>query len=281
MITNNDISILNDANNQTVSNIKNLQSTEMELFLALEKGVGQKTLGLNDQNSIVQKINEISQMRINLYKTLNGQSGFYSDNITSSIGTLQQQKQSLYIVENELNEAKRRLALIEEDKNNKSRLIQINTYYGDRYGDYSEMMKTIVLVCLPIILLAYLAKLGFLPQRLYTMLLIILVVIIVIYMFWKVVYLYFHDNMNYQEYNWSANTAGYPKYNSSEPSINPWSSKPSACVGEKCCMCGSSFDSTLNRCVPNSMSSCPLYVSSKPTSSEPSLLSNLYDNLTL
>ncbi len=73
----------------------------------------------NDQNSIVKKINEISQIRINLYKNLNGQTGFYSDNITSSMGTLQQQKQSLYIVESELNEAKRRLALIEEDKNNK------------------------------------------------------------------------------------------------------------------------------------------------------------------
>jgi hypothetical protein len=292
MITNNDISNLSEANNQTVSNIKNLQTTEMELFVALEKGIAQKTLALNDQNSIVKKINEISQIRINLYKNLNGQTGFYSDNITSSMGTLQQQKQSLYIVESELNEAKRRLALIEEDKNNKSRLIEINTYYGDRYGDYSEMMKTIVIVCLPVILLAYLAKLGFLPTSLYIMLLVILVVIIVIYMFWKVAYLYYHDNMNYQEYNWSVTTSKYPKYNdSSSPSINPWSSTPSTCVGEKCCMCGSSFDSTLNRCVPNSMSSCPLYESSQPTSSSPissspissspSLLSNLYDNLTL
>jgi len=282
MITNNDISNLNQSNDQTVSNIKNLQQAEMELFVNLERGIAEKSISLSDQKSIVQKINEISQMRINLYKNLNGQTGFYSDNITSSMGTLQQQKQTLYIVENELNEAKRRLAIIEEDKNNKLRLIEINTYYGDRYGDYAEMMKTIVFVCLPIILLAYLSKLGFLPPQIYNILLIILIVFIVIYMFWKVFYLNFHDNMNYQEYNWAVNTAKYPKYTeTSGVSINPWSSTPSTCVGETCCVCGSSFDSTLNRCVPNSMSSCPLYVSSQPSSSSPSLLSNLYDNLTL
>lgn len=286
MITNNDITVLNQSNDQTVSNIKNLQNTEMELFINLEKGIAEKTLSVSQQNLIVTKINEISQMRINLYKNLNGQTGFYSDNITSSMGTLQQQKQTLYIVENELNEAKRRLAIIEEDKNNKLRLIEINTYYGDRYGDYAEMMKTIVFVCLPVILLAYLYKLGFLPARIYSILLILLIIYIVFYMFSKIVYLYYHDNMNYQEYNWSVNTGKYPKYNSSTPSVNPWSAKPSTCVGEACCLCGSSFDSTLNRCVPNSMSSCPLYVSSQPTtsspsSSSPSLLSNLYDNLTL
>jgi hypothetical protein len=146
MITNNDISILNESNNQTVSNIKNLQEAELQLFVNLEKGIADKSISLDNQKSIIQKINEISQMRINLYKNLNGQTGFYSDNITSSMGTLQQQKQTLYIVENELNEAKRRLVLIEEDKNNKLRLVEINTYYGDRYSDYAEMMKTIVMI---------------------------------------------------------------------------------------------------------------------------------------
>ena len=282
MITNNDISNLNQSNYQTVSNIKNLQNAEMELFVNLERGIAEKSLSLPDQNLIVQKINEISQLRINLYKNLNGQTGFYSDNITSSMGTLQQQKQTLYILENELNESKRRLDIIQQDKNHKLRLIEINTYYGDRYGDYAEMMKTIVFVCLPIILLAYLSKSGILPVQNYTILLINLILFIVFFMFWKVFYLNFHDNMNYQAYNWAVNTAKYPKYKeNSTPSVNPWSAKPSTCVGETCCLCGSSFDSTLNRCVPNSMSSCPLYVSSKPTNTAPSVLASVYDGLTM
>ena len=285
MITNKDISDLSESNDQTVSNIKNLQQTEMDLFVNLEKGVANKLLTLDQQKIVIQKINEISQLRINLYKNLNGQTEFYADNITSSVGTLQQQKQALYIVEKELNEAKRRLALIEEDKNNKLRLIEINTYYGDRYTDYAEMMKTLVFVCIPIIILAYLSKLGFLPTPIYYTLLILFIVFIVIYMFWKFYYLNFHDNMNYQEYNWTANTIKYPKLDtSSVPSVNPWSSKPSTCVGENCCLCGSTYNTQLNRCVPNSMSSCPLYTSSLPlpsTSSSPFLLSNIYETVTL
>lgn len=286
MIANNDVSIMNDSNTQTMANINNLQKAEAELFVNLERGISDKSISLEQQKTIVQKINEISQMRVNLYKNLNGQTGFYADNITNSIGTLQQQKQAIYITENELNESKRRLALIEDDKNNKMRLIEINTYYADRYGDYAEMMKTIVIVCIPLILLAYLSKLGLLPTGLYMLLLILVVVFIVIYMFWKIYYLNIHDNMNYQEYNWGVNTSKYPKLDgSSAASVNPWSSKPATCSGASCCLCGSTFDSNLNRCVPNSMSSCPLNVSpaaSTSTSSPASLLSSIYSyNLTI
>jgi len=284
MIANNDVSIMNDSNTQTMANINTLQQSEMELFVNLEKGVADESISVDQQKAIVQKINEISQMRVNLYKNLNGQTGFYGDNITSSIGTLQQQKQAIYITENELNEAKRRLSLIEDDKNNKMRLVEINTYYADRYGDYAEMMKTIVFVCIPLIILAYLSKLGFLPFRVYSLLLVLTIIFIVFYLFWKIYYLYLHDNMNYQEYNWGANTSKYPKLDSSAPSVNPWSSKPAMCIGPSCCLCGSTFDSVLNRCVPNSMSSCPLMVSpesSTPTSSPASSLSGIYTyNLT-
>lgn len=282
MISNNDISILNQSNNQVISNIKQLQATEMELFNSLEKGLANNTLSLSQEKSIVGKINEISQIRVNLYKNLNGQTSFYTDNITSSVGTMKQQEQAIYIVENELNEAKRRLALIEEDKNNKLRLVEINTYYGDRYADYAEMMKTIVIVCIPIIVLAYLAKLGFLPPSIYNILLIISVVFIAIYMGWKILYLNFHDEMNYQEYNWTVNTSKYPILDTtSTTSSSPWSSSPTTCIGQDCCLCGSTYDATLNRCVPNSMSSCPLYTSPAlaNTSSAPSPILETYRNL--
>lgn len=282
MITNNDVENLGISNDQTIANIKDLQSKEIDMFTDLQQGIANNSLTIDEENSIVQQINDMSQIRINLYKNLNGQTGFYSDNITSSMGTMLQQEQALYIVENELNEAKRRLDLIEEDRNNKSRLVQINTYYGDRYTDYADMMKTIVLVCLPIIVLAYVSKLGFIPSYIYNILLIILVVFIVIYMWSKISYLNMHDNMNYQAYNWNVNTSKYPKLNTSSTpggsttSFNPWSAKPAdTCVGPECCVCGSSYDYVLNRCIPTE-EGCSLYASpaEASTADEPSLMSS-------
>jgi len=70
MIANNDVSIMNDSNTQTMANINTLQQSEMELFVNLEKGVADESISVDQQKAIVQKINEISQMRVNLYKNL-------------------------------------------------------------------------------------------------------------------------------------------------------------------------------------------------------------------
>ena len=54
------------------------------------------------------------------------------------------------IVEKELNASKKRLKVLEEEKNNKISLVEINDYYGQQYAEHSELMKTIVIMLIPI-----------------------------------------------------------------------------------------------------------------------------------
>ena len=54
-------------------------------------------------------MNQLSNMRINLYQTLSGVNSYYQNALSSSQGTLKEQTAAIYIVENELNTAKRRL----------------------------------------------------------------------------------------------------------------------------------------------------------------------------
>ena len=68
-------------------------------------------------------------MRVNLYQTLSGVNGFFQTALSSSIGTLQEQTTAIAIVENELNQSKKRLEVLEIEKNNKVRLVEINDYY--------------------------------------------------------------------------------------------------------------------------------------------------------
>ena len=258
MVYSNNVSRLQTSNSQSLANIRNLQQIELNLFSSLEQGIANVTLTPVQQAQLVGKINEISQMRINLYANMKNMSGFYVGNLGDSVNILSQQKETIAIVENELNEAKKRLEAIQQQRNNNLRLVEINTYYGQRYNDQSSMMKWIILICIPVILLALLNKYGILPTRIYAVLLGIILALSIIFLSWKFIYLISHDNMNYQEYTWNVNTDKYPPINTDIPNgiTNPWDMKIGlTCIGQDCCPTGLTYNSTANQCLPNSSSS--------------------------
>jgi hypothetical protein len=258
MVYSNNVSELQTSNNQSLTDIQNLQQIELNLFTNLEQGIANGTLTPAQQTQMVNKINEISQMRINLYSNMSNMSGFYADNLSASVNILGQQKQTITIVEKELNEAKQRLKAVQQQKNNNLRLVEINTYYGQRYNDHASMMKWIILICVPIILLAFLNKNGILPTGIYSALLVVILVVSLIFLWWKFIYLISHDNMNYQEYTWTANTASYPTINTDNPDglSNPWTMNVGlGCIGQACCSTGTTYSSSANQCLPSSSSS--------------------------
>ena len=239
-------------NEQILSDIQSLQKMEQQLFNNLETNTN---LTSQQQQQIVEKMNQLSNMRINLYQTLSGVNNFFQNALSSSIGTLREQTVAIGIVENELNRAKKRLDLLEYEKNNKIRLVEINDYYGDKYAEHSQLMKIIIFTLIPVIILAILNNKGILPNTFYYVLLII-ITIIGAYFFWrKIASILMRDNMNYQEYNWNFNSNNAPS--GSPSSTDPWLSlnMPGTCVGQYCCSDGQTWDSSLNQC--GSFHPCP------------------------
>ena len=116
-------------NEQILNDIQSLQQMEQNLFNSLETN---PNLSFQQQQQIVEKMNQLSNMRINLYQTLNGVNNFFQNALQSSVGTLKEQTIAISIVESELNESKKQLQLLENDKNDKIRLVEINNYYGDK-----------------------------------------------------------------------------------------------------------------------------------------------------
>ena len=136
-------------NNQEILNdIQSLQGIEQNLFNSLEN----PNLTSEEQESTINKINRISEMRINLYKTLTGVNSFFQQALTSSRGTLTEQTAAIGVIEDELNQAKKRLRELEQEKNNKIRLVEINNYYSQQYEEYSNLMKLVIFILIPIIL---------------------------------------------------------------------------------------------------------------------------------
>ena len=215
-----------DENNQQILNdIQSLQNIEQSLFTSLENN---PSLSLEDQQEIIGKISDISNMRINLYHTLNDVNGFFHSALSNSQGTLQEQSVAIGIVEKELNEAKNKLNLLEQEKNNKIRLIEINNFYGDKYAEQTNLIKLLGYILGSILFLSFLHQRNLLPQSVFIGLVIIIAIIGSYYLILQAVSLWNRDNMNFQEYNWYFDAASAP-----DPSGNatdPWASTKSVSI---------------------------------------------------
>lgn len=243
-----------ERNEQTLTDIQGLQSIEKELFNQLNSGLDNGTLTPEKKNDIITKINEISQMRINLYKNLNSVSSFYSSNVASSNAVLAEQTLAVGIIEQELNQSKKRLSQLEDDSNQQMRMVQINTYYGDKYSTSVDILKSILLFCIPILFITVLFRAEFIPNSIYSIILVVFVVWGAIYVGRKIIDASFRDNMNYQEYAWEFDKSSAPANNmtfSTQGNTDPWAATSSiTCLGSSCCYDGTTYMESLNQCVP-------------------------------
>ena len=249
-----DLPNIQENNEQILNDIQSLQQMEQQLFSSLESS---PNLSAEQQEKLVEKMNQLSNMRVNLYQTLGGVNNYFQNALNTSVGSLREQAVAIEIVEGELNRAKLRLQALEEEKNNKLRLVEINNYFGDKYAEHSQLMKVVIFTLIPIIIFASLNKSGILPNVVYYAL-VALVSIIGAYFFWtRFASIIMRDNMNYQEYDWYFDPNAAPTGSTS--STDPWvtttttsTGNSAICVGDACCSSGQVWDASLNVCVGDS-----------------------------
>ena len=152
-----------------------------------------------------------------------------------------------------MNDSKRRLNLLEADKIDKLRLVEINTYYGKQYDAHKQIMKIVVIICIPVLILTILASKEIIPSRLNVLLSGIIIIIGAFIIGAKVIDLSNRDNMNYDEYNWYFNKDDAPTNSSESSGSDPWATPTITCVGAECCYDNSTYDSVQNICVPTAV----------------------------
>ena len=236
-------------NTQTMTDIQDLQTIETELFTALEAGMNNNSLSAVQKQSILDKITKISNMRTQLYTNISGTQSFIQKNATFASTTLGEQLDAIKIVEGELSESKKRYKFIQEDKNNKLRQVEINTYYGDKYSDHSNILKTVIFICILIIIVSLLANYGIISQYYYSYFFIIIMSLGIIYIGWLILEAMTHDNMNYQEYDWGNHPPTTPPaVDTSNSVIDPWATIGLTCIGQDCCDTDFTYVPTSNKC---------------------------------
>jgi hypothetical protein len=242
-----DFASMNEKNQQTLSDIQNLQQIETEIYTSLEQGIAAGTLSEDQKQLLMNQINEITQTRINLYKILNNVYTFVDKNVSNSNASLNEQTQAITIVERELNRAKAKLKELNQDKYNKIRMVEINTYYGKQYAAHIKFFKMTAFVFVLLLLLVKFRQM--LPGFLLTGLIACIIFIYAIMAFYYIVDLMDRSNYNYDQYNFPRpNGSPADGASGSTSSNNPWTMPTIECVGSACCSAGSTYNSALNMC---------------------------------
>jgi len=223
-----------------------------------------------EQEKIIQKINELSEMRIALFKNLTNMYGNMQDNVANSRTDLVDQMTIVGVVEGELDNAKANLDKLTDAKNSKIRMTEINTYYGKRYSAHAGVMKILIMICIPLLILAILKKKNLIPRKIANGVSGLIIIVGAIVFIRRVYDLSRRDNMNYDEYNWffDPNSKGPTVYqydmaqlgragvaakaevgNLQSEAQNIAGSLGLGCVGASCCSDGMTFDDTSGKCI--------------------------------
>lgn len=243
-------------------NINNLQAMESKLYKQLEAASAGDT-DTAKQEAIVKKINELSTMRVSMFQELDAMYRSMQGRVAQTRVDLVDQLTVTGVMEQELNNAKKNLNLIQTNKNNKMRLVEINTYYASKYKAQSGLMKLVIMVCIPLLILAVVSKKGWIPQNIANGLIAIVVVIGGIMIIRKAIDLSSRNNMNYDEYDWAwdpdANDPTVYEYDKEqlqgtadtlEDDANSFAANLGlGCVGSKCCADGTKYDDDKGQCV--------------------------------
>lgn len=241
---------------QTVRHIKQLQETELQAFRELENKTGAVTLTPEEKSKLITKINSLSATRENLYDSLRENQDFYNKNLTSAQHTLVQQTDALEVVERELNRSKRRVELMNEERINRLRLVEINRYYGAKYKHHTSILKNITLMFALLLVIVMMNNTGKLPPMVFKSLLVIVLTIGLYAIIKELFDAYTRDNMIYAQYNWSKVSPDleHPgKLTGSNIFDKGDDPNAGACKNQECCGKGFTWvPPPFNKCIANS-----------------------------
>jgi len=194
--------------------------------LQIQENAAIQTVQQNPTASNVQALQNITQLRQTLYNTLTN-----SINSSGSISPdTAYDTTALSAANNALDIASSPYTTFRPEHNLNLRKIEINSYYSEQFAEKTNIIKTIILTCIPILLLTIIKNKGFLPENIYIVLIIIISCIGIYYIGFSILRLFSRDNMIYSEYDWFFNKANAPAIDTSGAALNDSANKmPTKC----------------------------------------------------
>jgi len=235
---------------KALEDIQQLDTIESNLYSKLEAGIATKSMSAADQTQLVTQINDIATMRKNMYTTLDGMYSYYTSNISDVSSALKYQSTAVDIVAGGLKDNEVLTDGLETDSTNAKRMVELNTYYGQKYSNYSYILKVVFVFVLAALFFTVLSKMMILPQFLFIPIVCIIAIVGCIYVGKLMLDAYNRDNFDYLSYYWS-NTSNLPVVDLTHPDGSGDTESVGGgvdCIGSACCINPADYDTTLHQC---------------------------------
>jgi len=246
---------------QIITSITESQTAEQGLIKNLDTLVSQPGFNVSNTGvqSLITTIQSLSDARVAMFQTLSAQANSLQTDIANSRVDVISQLTLLNVVEDQLAQAKSSINVLQGKNDSKKRMVDVNTYYGQRYDAQSKLMQLIILICAPLLILFILKKKSLIPPMISNYAIGITIAVGAIFVIRTMWDINTRSNMNFDEYDWK-----YESPDSQVPTVMDYNKAHlfnfdnpiktlvgnlGLCVGSDCCANGLYFDKTKQKCM--------------------------------
>lgn len=232
--------------NDVLNNIQKLQATEKQLHSELNSLP--PNANFQRQQSVLNQINTVSAQKIDLFKDLYATSTVLHEDITRGNDDLAARLELAKMVEQQLNDSKRRLQKSHNINVNNLRLTEINHYFSNRYRAFYFVFLNIILVCVALVIIATLRRRYILSSKVSNLVASVVIVVGLYFILPAMMDIGDRNNLVFSEYDFpfdpQADSNPGHSEGDAENAISSWSSKEmnelkllsaGECLGPECC----------------------------------------------
>jgi len=232
---------------QMLASIQSLQDKQKDLMHQYASATNPA-----DQKRIANEMDKNETIRSNLLKSIGSVSVVSNQLVANKTDESNNRKLLLKVANEELDAARSAMEETTQNQIEKKRMIELNTYYGKRFMAQAGVMKIFIYMCVPVLILAVLANMGFLPNYIAGFLIIAAIVVGIIYIYGAMHDINRRDEMNFDEYKWEFDPSRVGTI------VNPHrhhKKKDSAatgaaagCTNDACCSSDTQWNPSTNKC---------------------------------
>jgi hypothetical protein len=239
--------LFQEKNQELSAYIEQLSKAQQDLTIAITNTSDQTEQARLSTNLVL-----IQESRSNLMNALSSINSYYTHNLVGSSQTLEQQTNAVAIIDKEMQIAKKRLAYINEQKENKLRVVEINQYYGSSYAEWTYLVQILILTIVAFMIVLKLNKsFSGIPQAVFSITMFLIGAVSLYYIVNVLISIYSRDSMVYDQYNWNFNASNAPKIDTGVKTKNPFKLPTlTTCIGSDCCLDPLDWNATEGKCDP-------------------------------
>ena len=247
-----DIQNSNDAILNSITKLTDLKTniTNNISILRATGSTGPVSTVISDLTSQLITIDEAQGRLQNQIQQVNT---FYDNGLlaTSQIEDNQQNATDIIASETDINN--KRLESVNNEQNNKMRLVEINSYYGKKYNEQNQIMKIVIIVCVVVLILWFVDSKEYLPipSFIFTILISLSITIGIFVIFYKCYYLIIRNNIDFDQIDFDIPISKLPKIDTTLPGSRTSASgsgSSNSCINDACCPAGFAYNTELNYC---------------------------------